>query len=297
MKHLGNKDGSYAVYSTKVDKTLLDKIPRDLGRIESKIENQSFVGDDVWNVREMTFLLQNGLPIAGTLKIVYSSISEYMVESKSLKLYLNTFDMTKMGTTLEIATYNVERRVQRDLENILETNVFVSLFFNEEKSLVFKDNYKDIFTVLKEEGYKIEDLSTFDDYTVQKSHLKFQKSKTFKSDIFISTNILRSRCEHTFQKDSGHAFFHIITEGGYITTESLLRHIVSLREKAKFHENCCEKLVSDISKVEGVVDCMVMLLYARRGGIDINPVRATREELIPKELISINNLTQKLMMQ
>jgi 7-cyano-7-deazaguanine reductase len=111
------------------------------------------------------------------------------------------------------------------------------------------------------------------------------------------TNVLRSRCRHTKQKDTGAAYFHIITEGGIVDLQSLLEEVIALREVNEFHEFCSEKLFTALTSHPEVKDCVVMLLYSRRGSLDINPVRATRAELIPQALIDAKVYTKKAMGQ
>jgi 7-cyano-7-deazaguanine reductase len=111
------------------------------------------------------------------------------------------------------------------------------------------------------------------------------------------TNLLRSRCRHTKQKDTGAAYFRIVTKKGTVDLQSLLKEVIALREVNEFHEFCSEKLFKSITNHPDVEDCVVMLLYARRGSLDINPVRASKEYLIPKELIDTGFYTKKAMGQ
>ena len=80
-KHLGQQ-GSYAVQTDKFDPSLLVQMPRNLARDDWKIKGDEFVGYDVWHCHEATFLLDSGVPIAGTLKISYPSSSKYLVEDR-----------------------------------------------------------------------------------------------------------------------------------------------------------------------------------------------------------------------
>ena len=149
--HLG-QSGSYAVYTTEVDPTLLVALPRQLARQEAGINmsTTNMSGVDVWHCHEMTCLLNSGLPIAGTLKIVYPSSSKYMVESKSLKLYTNTFDQAKMGETIEEAIQSMELQVKQDLSLLLETHDVQVTFhrtLENLKSLPFID-YDDLYELL-----------------------------------------------------------------------------------------------------------------------------------------------------
>ena len=113
-KTLGTAN-SYAVYTTQFDASLLNPMPRSEGRKDWGIKGDEFHGWDVWHCHEATFLIDSGAPVAGTLKIKYSSDSKYMVESKSAKLYINSFDMCKMGATVEKAISAYEKQIADDL--------------------------------------------------------------------------------------------------------------------------------------------------------------------------------------
>lgn len=295
-KHLGSGE-SYAVYTTEKDASLLDVIPREIGRKESNIENTPVYGYDVWMAHESTLLLNNGLPIAGTLKIVYSHHSQHMVESKSLKLYLNSYDMCKMGVTIDEAVKNYTKQVQSDLEDILEHGVVVYFHRNTESSgYNITDGYSDIYELI--EGFGELNTILVTDYNAEKNHLIFDEDSSIKTQtVKYSSNILRSRCEKTHQKDSGSVYIELTTTGGVVNLVSLLKQIISLREKSKFHENCCEKLYDDLLSLKGVERVSVMMLYARRGGIDINPIRSSGGMMIPHILIDPTKLQKKTQMQ
>ena len=98
-KHLG----TISAYSDKYDADLLVKVPRNLNREAYGIDenNLPFVGYDVWNAYEVSAITEKGRPVTGLLKISYPCDSKYHVESKSIKLYLNSFNMHKIGKTAE----------------------------------------------------------------------------------------------------------------------------------------------------------------------------------------------------
>jgi len=296
-KSLGSS-ASYAVYTDKFDPSLLNPMPRSLARDQWGIKASDFVGYDAWHCHEATFLLDNGVPISGTLKIVYSSGSHFMVESKSAKLYLNSFDMCKMGATYEAAVANYEQQVIADLEGALHIPVKVKFFPSGSDLLpttaVFPcEGYTDLF-----EASKKADL-TITDYEGKEEHLKFFSLKNSEQivDEKYFTNALRSRCRHTKQKDTGAAYIHIVTKGCEVIPETLFKQIVSLREVNEFHEFCAEKLYTSIKSHPAVIDCAVTLLYSRRGSLDINPTRASSYELLPPALIDANFYTKKAMGQ
>jgi len=294
-KTLGSAN-SYAVYTDQFDPSQLNPMPRALARGDWGIKGDEFVGYDTWHCHESTFLLNNGLPIAGTLKIVCPADSEFMVESKSFKLYLNTFDMCKMGDTIVEAIENYENQVKKDISECIGKEVEVS-FFREGEQVMFEgdpgEGYYDLFRLLG--NRELEDMQ-ITDYSGKENHFSIIPSEE-SDDISVMTGILRSRCRHTKQKDTGAAYFHITTKTGLVDLKGLLKEVIALREVNEFHEFCSEKLFTAITKLPEVEDCVVMLLYARRGSLDINPVRATREELIPQALISTGYYTKKAMGQ
>jgi 7-cyano-7-deazaguanine reductase len=304
-KSLGSS-ASYAIYTDRHDASLLNPMPRKLAREGWGIKGDEFVGYDTWHCHESTFLLNNGAPVAGTLKYTYSSDSKYMVESKSAKLYLNTFDMCKMGQSVDTAIQNYELQVKTDLEKALETEVDVKFFKSgdDELGIFPMESYLDLQTFL---GKDIEVLE-IDDYTAEKNHLEFEKvnysgfgysvkeSKALYKNKFF-TNALRSRCRHTKQKDTGAAYIWINTLDSVLKPESLFKQIISLREVNEFHEFCAEKLYTEIMKCPEVESCCVTLLYARRGSLDINPTRATSHDMLPPALYNTKYYTKKAMGQ
>lgn len=291
-KSLGSEN-SYAIYTDQFDASLLNPMPRAAARGDWNITGDEFVGYDVWHCHESTFLLENGLPIAGTLKIICPASSEFMVESKSFKLYLNSFDMCKMGKNIEEAVSNYEKQVVKDISACIGADVEVKFFGSGDDKLYEKDpasSYFDLYKLLSNgelENMEITDYSSQGTYDIVIDDSQIgEVSKTF-------TNVLRSRCRHTKQKDTGAAYFKIITKKGSVNNKELLKLVISLREVNEFHEFCCEKLYTEIMKNPLVHECSVMLLYARRGSLDINPVRASSPALISSALKDINFYTKK----
>ena len=292
-KTLGSS-ASYAVYTEQFDPSLLNPMPRVLARDGWGIKGDEFVGFDTWHCHEATFLLNNGVPIAGTVKYVYPADSEFMVESKSAKLYMNSFDMCKMGDTVEEAIKNYERQITVDLTNAIGRDVKVKFFKSGTTGLFPLSNYVDLYDIVNKAS-SVE----ITDYDAKENHLKFieqPNSVTFTDNKYF-TNALRSRCRHTKQKDTGAAYINIITKGTIVDPVSLFKQIVSLREVNEFHEFCAEKLLTSIMEHKEVVDCVVTLLYSRRGSLDINPSRATKRHLLPVLLSDTNVYTEKAMGQ
>jgi 7-cyano-7-deazaguanine reductase len=282
-KTLGDST-SYAVYTDKFDPSLLNPMPRSIAREGHGIMGIEFKGFDVWHCHEATFLLDNGLPVAGTLKFVYDAESEYMIESKSMKLYLNSFDMCKMGKTAREAILNYETQVKSDLEKVLGTQVsarfYSSYDYKSAHTINLFHEYEDLSACSGAEFFDgvssirqefLENM-VIDDYEGKKSHLEVVEIGRGAQHKYFS-NILRSRCRHTKQKDTGTALI-AYSSTKLIAPPSLLKQIVSLREVNEFHEFCAEKLFCEIAKNLNPTDPLnVTLLYARRGSLDINPVR------------------------
>lgn len=294
-KTLGSAN-SYAVYTDTFDPSQLNPMPRALARGDWGIKGDEFVGYDTWHCHEATFLLNNGLPMAGTLKIVCPASSEFMVESKSFKLYLNTFDMCKMGDTIPQAIENYEKQVAKDISACIGAEAKVAFFRQGEEKMYEGDPGAFYLDMLRLIGNKDLEAMEVTDYDGKESHFKVVPGEKGE-DLFVMTNLLRSRCRHTKQKDTGAAYFRIVTKTGTVDLQALLKEVIALREVNEFHEFCSEKLFKAITNHPDVEDCVVMLLYARRGSLDINPVRASKEYLIPKELIDTGFYTKKAMGQ
>ncbi len=142
-KHLGKVGGDG--YKDTYAPELLVKVPRYLNREGYGLTDKDFVGVDTWNCYEVSAITKKGLPVAGMLKIVCPSDSEYHVESKSIKLYLNSFNMTRLGDTSVECILEIEQRVKDDLDKLLETDTTVSFYTDEEdgKALSF-EGYQDL---------------------------------------------------------------------------------------------------------------------------------------------------------
>ena len=122
-KHLGQT----SQYKSTYDYELLVREPRSNNRIYLNIfdDDLPFVGSDTWNAYECSFLLNNGCPVTGVVKCVYPCSSKYIVESKSIKLYFNSFNMTKMAADRDEAISAFEDTASKDLSRLLQTDVQV----------------------------------------------------------------------------------------------------------------------------------------------------------------------------
>jgi len=274
-KHLGKVGGDG--YSDQYNPELLVKVPRYLNREGYGLTSDSFVGVDTWNCYEVSAITTKGQPVAGMLKIVCPSDSEYHVESKSIKLYLNSLNMTRIGDNAADCITGIESRVKRDLDELLETNTTVSFYTSEEsaEALTFSDAFLDIA--------EIADLDIIDFTAFQSDSSQLEAEEIdddFNLTVRLKSNLLRSNCRVTNQPDWGDVF--IILKGGRIPTpESIAKYIVSHRTVSHFHEEVVEMMFKHLNDAFEPEELMVCALYTRRGGLDINPIRATHTHLIP----------------
>ena len=288
-KHLGKVGGDG--YSDQYNPELLVKVPRYLNREGYGLTSDSFVGVDTWNAYEVSAITTKGQPVAGMLKIVCPADSEFHVESKSIKLYLNSFNMTKIGDNAADCIKGIEARVKRDLDELLETNTTITFYADqsEGEALSF-EGYSDLgeltdldeidFTAFQSDASQLEELPAYGD----------------SKEIKLKSNLLRSNCRVTNQPDWGDVFIRIV--GPKLpTADSVAKYIVSHRTVSHFHEEICEMVYKHLSEAYEPEQLMVACLYTRRGGIDINPIRASHSMLIPEFFTNPDYVIQKTLRQ
>jgi 7-cyano-7-deazaguanine reductase len=288
-RHLGKAVGDY---SDQYDPSLIQPVERKLNRLDYDIDdsNLPFTGLDAWNAYEVSFLTTKGLPVSGVMKIVYPCTSKYIVESKSLKLYLNSFNMTKMGDTRDEAIDAVIKAVERDLSKALETDVICSLHFEgqTEPLSIFKQ-FTDILYLTDYEAVE------FNNFNEDPNILK-PTPTTHILERRIKSDLLRSNCRVTNQPDWGDIYIYFKGKTD-INLESLLKYLVSFRKENHFHEEVCEMIYKRLLTALNPDELMVCCLYTRRGGIDINPIRATHSHLIPINLSTPDIMCNKTLRQ
>ncbi len=225
------------------------------------------------------------------LKIVCPADSEYHVESKSIKLYLNSFNMTRIGDNAADCISGIESRVKRDLDELLETDTTVTFFELEEEfeALTFQD-YDNIAELVDLDAV---DFTAFQSDADQLEILQVEEEV---QEVKLKSNLLRSNCRVTNQPDWGDVFIRIV--GPKLpTADSVAKYIVSHRTVSHFHEEICEMVYKHLSEAYEPEQLMVACLYTRRGGIDINPIRASHSMLIPEFFTNPDYLIQKTLRQ
>ncbi|MFV0483588.1 MAG: NADPH-dependent 7-cyano-7-deazaguanine reductase QueF [Bacteroidales bacterium] len=278
LTHLGAKSASPASY----DKSLLERVPRSINRKQYNIKGSEFVGLDLWHHYEVSCLTSCGLPVSGVMKIAVPAISEYIVESKSLKLYFNSFNMERLAETKALSIERMKQLVRADLSELLEAEVYLQFFDND--TLLSGSSLTDFSCIDNLEG--VERLS-FTDFNENPALLQ-PKQGNGKPQIIMS-HLLRSNCKVTHQPDWGSIYISI--EGNkHIDEHSLLRYIVSFRNENHFHEEICEMVYKRIFELLVPDKLMIACLYTRRGGIDICPLRTTHKDLLPDLFVDVNSL-------
>lgn len=275
-------------YKSNYDPDVLVSIKRsnDRSRLDLREDTLPFVGFDVLHAYEASFLTGKGLPVNGILKLIIPANSTYIVESKSLKLYLFSFAMQSMGKNKEEATANYLKTVKEDLTKVLECPIKLS-FFDVTQAVFEKDP---ILIRVKDLDYVVDlDTLVFDKYTESPDTLEVQEGL---SSLFIKTDLLKSNCKITHQCD--YATIYIQIKGSSIPSpESIAKYIVSMRGENHFHEEIVECVYSRLWNKFQPKDLMVCALYTRRGGIDICPVRTSSADLVPPFLVGESTLLSK----
>ena len=288
--------GKAAATPEKYDASLLFRIPRAENRIHYGIDDAHlpFVGFDVWNCYEVSFLTDNGLPVSRVMKLVYASDSQFLVESKSLKLYLNAFNMDRFGKTIAEAESKVAEMIHADLSNLLETRVHVILFdANSEPKQAFPElqqaDLSSMVPIVKQESLEF---SRF----VESPELLRSKRTGAVHEYAFRSDLLRSNCRVTNQPDWGDLFLKLTTRHE-IDLSSIMEYLVSFRKENHFHEEVVEMIYKRFWDIFEPETLMAAAMYTRRGGIDINPIRASHAKLIDETLVSDQSMVAKTLRQ
>jgi 7-cyano-7-deazaguanine reductase len=252
--------GKTNVYTDQYDSSLLFAICRDGNRVSIgvNIRNLPFKGVDIWNGFDFTWLDENCLAKFGVLTIYVPCESPNLIESKSLKLYLFSFANTSFKSTKELVQV-----VEKDLSAAAGLAVSVVL---EEGS----DNFAKTLIALEGESIDYLDISC-SEKDVTPDLLQCDEASIVSEQL--CSDLLKSNCLVTGNPDWGSV--RITYMGPKIDHASLLKYIVSYRNHQGFHEQCVEQIYFDILERCKPTSLLVEGRYTRRGGLDINPVRAS----------------------
>ena len=259
------KLGQKTEYASQYDRTLLQPVPRALNRDGLGItQNQPFtIGADIWTAYEISWLNEKGLPQVAIADIYLDYQSQNLIESKSFKLYLNSFNQSKF------ADFNVvQQTMQRDLSECAQGDVKVRL-----NPVAVYDSQK--IDHLQGDCIDEQDIE-ITSYEFNADWLKDCVSDEIIEEKLVS-HLLKSNCLITNQPDWGTLHIHYV--GKKINHEKLLRYVVSFRQHNEFHEQCVERIFCDLMHYAKPEKLTVYARYTRRGGLDINPFRSNFENL------------------
>lgn len=283
-KHLGQT----SEYKDQYDPGLLVSEPRSNNRKHLDITDDDlpFVGFDTWNAYEVSGLTNNGLPVAGVAKVVYPCDSKYIVESKSIKLYFNSFNMYKCGEQpLDVLDF-IDKKASEDLSSLLETVVHVhttpASFIANGDPVLSRYKYRTLEDTFTQEQLGDMLLDTYSETPELLWLEDVSEHGVVSEEVRWHSSLLKSNCRVTSQPDWGDVYIMYKAQT-HVKPESLLSYIVSFRDECHFHEEICETIYKRLYDLLSPEELVVTCLYARRGGIDINPVRASNNALIARE--------------
>ena len=236
---------------------LLQGVPRTLSREQIGVaEPLPFGGVDIWNGYELSWLNPKGKPQVAILQCRVPIDSQNLIESKSFKLYLNSFNQSVFGSADEVA-----RHLSKDLSACAQAPVDVQL----SSAGQFGDLH-----LGELDGTVIDDLD-IEIKTYEPSPELLTTGDQQVSETLVS-HLLKSNCLITSQPDWASVQIHY--EGAAIDHAGLLAYLISFRRHNEFHEQCIERIFCDLMNRCKPHKLAVYARYTRRGGLDINPLRA-----------------------
>lgn len=258
--------GQSTEYPTRYDPGLLFPVARAEKRAEIGLSDSlPFHGQDIWTAFEVSWLEPSGKPQVAIAEFTFDCQSSHIVESKSFKLYLNSFNQEKLSSREQLV-----QRLAQDLSQAVQSEVKVDLYsLNDYQQRGFG----------KLDGQLIDDLSVDQfQYQYQPKLLRNQSGKSPVSET-LYTHLLKSNCLITSQPDW--ATLVVRYQGNPIDARSLLQYVVSFRNHNEFHEQCVERIYQDLMNYCAPERLTVYARYTRRGGLDINPWRSNFESTQP----------------
>ena len=265
--------GKDTIYDSPYDPSLLFPLSREenrasLGLSSVLVSDLPFHGEDLWTCYELSWLDLRGKPCVGIAYFRFSAGSPFMIESKSFKLYLNSLNHEKFAGIDALI-----RTLKHDLGEAAGMPVSVDVCDVRGQSDSVKSSM--VAEVADEKKFECVDdieVSNFE-YLPNAELLSSDEGSNELYEGFLCSHLLRSNCPVTGQPDWGSVYIHY--RGFKINPESFLRYIISFRQCQDFHEHCVEKIFTDLLERCACGSLSVYARYTRRGGLDINPYRAT----------------------
>jgi 7-cyano-7-deazaguanine reductase len=258
--------GKAVTYRDQYDPSLLDPVPRKLNRDALQLSQTDlpFHGEDIWNGYELSWLQPTGVPAVAILRCWVPFTSPNLIESKSFKLYLNSFNQT-IFTDREA----VSAVITKDLSNCAGAPVKVAIMTPQmcTDTIVSPDSWQCIDATATQVS----------SYSLSSSLLQNASHEIVTESLY--SDLLKSNCLVTNQPDWATIFIHYT--GPKICHAALLQYLISFRQHSEFHEQCVERIFIDLLREVSCEQLTVYARYTRRGGLDINPFRSNFEDTYP----------------
>ena len=250
-------------YKSEYDPSLLCPVPRTLKRDELGLNaTLPFTGEDIWNAYELSWLNPKGKPVVAMGEFRFPCTTPSLIESKSFKLYLNSFNQTRFATFAE-----VEQVLKTDLSAVSGGEVTVRLL---------DSSHFATETIVTLPGRCLDDLDIeVDRYRLDPQLLADSSDGQPVVEEEVYSHLLKSNCLVTRQPDWASVLIRY--RGPRISHEALLRYLISFRQHNEFHEQCVERIFVDLLHHCRPERLTVYARYTRRGGLDINPWRSNFE--------------------
>lgn len=259
--------GRESAYPERYDAALLYPIPRAANRAPLGIGGGvlPFVGEDEWHAFETSWLNARGKPMVAVARFRLPADSPNLIESKSWKLYLNSFNQTRFASREAVI-----ETLERDLAAAAGAPVAVELFAVDDEAL----------TPRSLPGECLDDLDIEVDCYTPSAELLTVGDEIVEEALY--SHLLKSNCPVTGQPDWGSVLIRY--RGPRLDREGLLRYLIGYRQHQDFHEHCVEHIFMDLMAHARPERLLVLARYVRRGGLDISPWRGTAGERPPEPL-------------
>jgi 7-cyano-7-deazaguanine reductase len=259
--------GKPTSYRDEYDPELLCPFPRAPKRAELGLSAElPFAGIDLWNAYELSWLNLAGKPVVAMAEFRFPCMSPFLIESKSFKLYLNSFNQTRFADFATVAT-----ALECDLAKASGAPVAVRLLPLSAMAGM---------AIAEFPGGCLDNLDVaIDSYDYAPALLDGAADPEKVVEETLHSHLLKSNCLVTRQPDWASILIHY--RGPAIEYAALLRYLVSFRRHSEFHEQCVERIFTDLLHHCRPEQLTVYARYTRRGGLDINPFRSNFESDIP----------------
>lgn len=259
--------GAATDYPERYSPEVLQPIPRSEGRRALGIEGKpAFFGFDLWTGYELSWLNLQGKPVVAVVEISVPCHTDNLVESKSLKLYLNSLNQERYASIQDVLAL-LERDISACVGGAVEVRIHAADSFRHQGVGVFP-------------GFCLDELPVeIDTYSPDASLLGFDHQGEVVTESLYS-HLLKTNCPVTGQPDW--ASILIRYTGWPMDREGLLRYLISFRNHQDFHEQCVERIYTEINELCEPEHLEVYARYTRRGGLDINPYRSSNQMDAPR---------------